>query len=335
MFGSQRAEVSRARLEVKGSAEDAKGSYLLVTTETVRRYLELAGLQRRLAILQAGLEVQRKTLALTAARYEAGLTRRFDVERAQAQFDTTNAEVPRVENAAVAVRQALALLVGRTLENAPGVGARTFTVKPLPSQVPGDILLGRPDVAAADAGLLAQAQAVKVARLQWYPRFVFNLDGGRSRVETQGAALTTNVFGIQVGVTTPIFDAGRIRSTITANEARLDAAAARFESILLAAISEADGRYQSYALLQTQVERLASARDSSTKAATTARSLYQAGATDLLSVLLSESQALTREDEWAQADALRPIAYLDVVRSFGGSPKASTKWLESVGTAMR
>ena len=74
--------------------------------------------------------------------------------------------------------------------------------------------------------------------------------------------LTANVFGVQIGITTPIFDGGRIRSTIAANEARLDEAAAQYESVLLTAISEVDGNYQSYALLQTRVDRLASARDS-------------------------------------------------------------------------
>jgi outer membrane protein TolC len=178
----------------------------------------------------------------------------------------------------------------------------------------------------------AQAQAVKAAKLQWYPRFVFNLDGGRSRVESAGAsALTANVFGVQLGITTPIFDGGRIRSTIAANEARLNGTAAQYESVLLSAISEVDGSYQSYALVRARVERLASARDSANKAAATARSLYQAGSVDLLSVLLADGQALTREDEWVQANALAPIAYLDVIRAFGGSPAAGDQWLTSAG----
>jgi NodT family efflux transporter outer membrane factor (OMF) lipoprotein len=330
VFGGKRAEVSQAGYQLQGAVESAKGAYLLVTTETVRRYLELSGLQRRLALLRSAITIQEKTLDLTSGRYTAGLSSRFDVERAQAQLDATKAEIPQLESARLTVRKVLGLLIGKTLQEAPVVAGRSFAAAALPSEVPGDILMNRPDIAAADADLRAQAQAVKVARLQWYPRFVFNLDGGRSRVESAGAsALTANVFGVQLGITTPIFDGGRIRSTIAANEARLDGAAAQYESVLLAAISEVDGSYQSYALLQTRVERLASARDSATKAAATARSLYQAGSVDLLSVLLAEGQALTREDEWVQANALAPIAYLDVIRAFGGSPSAGDKWLTS------
>jgi outer membrane protein TolC len=175
---------------------------------------------------------------------------------------------------------------------------------------------------------------LKVARLQWYPRFVFNLNGGRSRVETSGeSALTANVFGAQIGITTPIFDGRRIRSEISANEARLDGSAAQYEGALLSAIAEVEGTYRSYALLQTRVDRLASARDSARKAAVSARALYQAGATDLLSVLLAEGQSVTREDEWVQAHSLAPVAYLDVIRAFGGSPADAEKWLTSSGIA--
>jgi NodT family efflux transporter outer membrane factor (OMF) lipoprotein len=334
VFGGKRAEVSQAGYQVQGAAESAKGAYLLVTTETVRRYLELSGLQRRLTLLRSAITIQEKTLELTSGRYGAGLSSRFDVERAQAQLDATRAQVPQLESASLTVRQLLGLLIGKTLQDAPVVAGKSFAAKALPSEVPGEILMGRPDIAAADAGLRAQAQAVKVAKLQWYPRFVFNLDGGRSRVESAGAsALTANVFGVQIGITTPIFDGGRIRSTIAANEARLDGAAAQYESVLLAAISDVDGSYQSYALLQTRVDRLAASRDSATKAAATARSLYKAGSVDLLSVLLADGQALTREDEWVQANALAPIAYLDVIRAFGGSPSAGDKWLTSAGLA--
>jgi NodT family efflux transporter outer membrane factor (OMF) lipoprotein len=328
VFGSKRAEVSQAGYQLQGSVESAKGAYLLVTTETVRRYLELSSLQRRLTLLRSAITIQEKTLQLTSGRYGAGLSSRFDVERAQAQLDATKAEIPQLESASLTVRKVFGLLVGKTLQDAPVVAGRSFAAKALPSEVPGEILMGRPDIAAADAGMRTQAQAVKSAKLLWYPRFVFNLEGGRSRVESAGAsALTANVFGVQLGITTPIFDGGRIRSTIAANEAHLDGAAAQYESVLLAAISEVDGSYQSYALLQTRVERLALARDSANKAASTARSLYQAGSIDLLSVLLAEGQALTREDEWVQANSLAPIAYLDVIRAFGGSPSAGDKWL--------
>jgi NodT family efflux transporter outer membrane factor (OMF) lipoprotein len=334
VFGGNRAALSRAEYELQGSVATAQGSYLLVTTETVRRYLELAGLQRRLALLQAAVQIQEKTLDLTTSRYLAGLSRQFDIQRAQAQLEATQAQIPAVESSVVTVQKMLALLLGRTLQDAPAVAGKSFAIKALPSEIPGEVLLNRPDIAAADAGLRAQAQALKVARLQWYPRFVFNLNGGRSRVETSGAsALTANVFGVQIGITTPIFDGGRIRSDISANEARLDGTAAQYEGFLLSAISEVEGTYRSYALLQTRVDRLASARDSAQKAAVSARSLYQAGATDLLSVLLAEGQSVTREDEWVQAHSLAPIAYLDVIRAFGGSPADAEKWLTSSGIA--
>jgi outer membrane protein, multidrug efflux system len=332
VFGGKRAALSRAEYELQGSVATAQGSYLLVTTETVRRYLELAGLQRRLALLQAAVTVQEKTLDLTTSRYLGGLSRQFDIQRAQAQLEATQAQIPTVDSAVVTVQKMLALLLGRTLQDAPAVPGKSFAIKALPSAVPGEVLLNRPDIAAADAGLRAQAQALEVARLQWYPRFVFNLNGGRSRLETSGAsALTANVFGVQIGITTPIFDGGRIRSDISANEARLDGTAAQYESTLLSAISEVEGTYRSYALLQAREERLASARDSARKAAVSARSLYQAGATDLLSVLLAEGQSVTREDEWVQAHSLAPVAYLDVIRAFGGSPADAEKWLTSSG----
>ena len=171
VFGSKRADVSQAGYQLQGSVESAKGAYLLVTTETVRRYLELSGLQRRLTVLRSAITVQEKTLELTSGRYTAGLSSRFDVERAQAQLDATKAQIPQLESASLTVRKTLGLLAGKTLQDAPVVAGKSFAAKPLPSEVPGEILMGRPDIAAADASMRAQAQAVKSAKLQWYPRF--------------------------------------------------------------------------------------------------------------------------------------------------------------------
>src|SRR6266581_3949242 len=111
-----------------------------VLAEVVRNYVEVRGLQRRLAIAQENIKAQQDTLAITRARFDAGLTNELDVTQAASQLATTQAQIPSLETSLKQGIHRLGVLIGQ----APGaLLAELSTAAPIPT-APPEVLVGLP-----------------------------------------------------------------------------------------------------------------------------------------------------------------------------------------------
>ncbi|HYF39309.1 MAG TPA: TolC family protein, partial [Gemmatimonadales bacterium] len=89
LFGRVRRNVQAQGAFVGVTQEDLRNVQILLTAELARAYFDLRGAQEQLAVATRNAENQRRTLALTRERLEAGRGTAFDTERAQAQLSFT------------------------------------------------------------------------------------------------------------------------------------------------------------------------------------------------------------------------------------------------------
>src|SRR5690606_14416000 len=135
--------------------------------EIARTYVELRAAERRLALTDQSLELQRRTLALVRARVEAGLAPGRDQVRAPAAGAALEADVGPLRAQIERLRNALAVL----LAEPPGALAELLRESaPIPAVrtgaavgVPADLLRRRPDVRAAELLMVAATAEVGVA----------------------------------------------------------------------------------------------------------------------------------------------------------------------------
>src|SRR5690606_36692530 len=153
---------------------DLRALQVAVAGEVARAYVELRGTQERLRVARANRDNQQRTLELVTARLDAGAGNEFDTARARAQLEGTDATIPALEAQAQVAMHRLAVLTGRD----PGaLVAELSPPAPLPALPPrtdpgttGDLLRARPDVAAAEARLLAATARIGVVTADLFPR---------------------------------------------------------------------------------------------------------------------------------------------------------------------
>src|SRR6185295_11390133 len=145
----------------------------------------------------------------------------------------------------------LAILVGATpgALDADLASARTLPVPPpqIAVGIPAALLARRPDVRRAERSLAAETARIGVATADLYPDVslsaAFGLDSTSGHDLVQGAS---RAWSIGPSLRWPIFTGGRTQARIAAQDARAQAAAARFDKTVLAALADVEDAMTSY-----------------------------------------------------------------------------------------
>jgi NodT family efflux transporter outer membrane factor (OMF) lipoprotein len=338
-FGGVRNSVRAATAEVTVAEESERDVMVTMVGEIARNYVALRGYQRQLAVTRANITTERDTRDLTAVRVRAGLATDLDVSRVEAQLARTESAVPGLEAGVSDAVNRLAVLLGTSPGGSQAIvagatpathsasllaGLRTSEpIPPVPSEIPiglpSELLRRRPDIRRAEAEIIAEAARLGVARSELYPKFVLSGALGRSANGAGGLTLGVgNFFALGPSVRLPIFNAGRIRSSIRAQDERVNEALLRYENTVYVAVEEVENSLADYQGHRKQLAHLEEAVSSSRRAVDLSRELYTAGLADFLSVLDAQNVLYTNEDELAQSEAAVVLDLVALYKALGG-----------------
>ena len=125
-------------------------------------------------------------------------------------------------------------------------------------------------------------------------------------------------YSLGAGLSWPLLDFGRVRSRITASEARAEQALAGYEQSIALALEETEGALTQFTRNAQQSERLAAASRDAEDASRLAGLRFNAGSVDFLVVLDAQRQALSTRDTLVQAQVGQATALVAVYRALGG-----------------
>jgi multidrug efflux system outer membrane protein len=323
LFGRVRNGVHAQRAETDATASDLQAMQVAIVAEVARDYFQLRGLQEQLRVAQENASSQGETLRLVEAGLDAGRGTDFDTARARAQLSSTSARVPALQAQIAVSTHHLAVLTGQLPETLDADLDKSAPLPALPAGVdpgtPGDLLLRRPDVAAAQARLAAATSRIGVAKADLFPRFTL---GGL--LGTQ-AVHSSDLFGhdsdthlVALGIDWSFLDFGRVRARLAAARANADAELAQYEQVMLRALEETENALVRFDKARSEDEKLASAAVDSAQAAQLARTRYEAGAVGLFEVLDAERSNLQAQDAAAQSRARGFSDLISVYQALAG-----------------
>ncbi len=276
-----------------------------------------------MAVLRRNAGNQTETLKLTQARLDAGGGTELDVAQARAEVNNTLADIPPVESAIAHAIHRIGVLTGRQPEAMIDELQAPHDLPGLPELVdigdPGRLLRRRPDIRAAERNLAAATSRIGVAVADLFPRVTFN---GAIGVEAESFAGLTrsgadnSSFG--PSITWAALDYGHVRSRITAARAEADSQLAQYEKAVLTSLEETENALVDYGRARARRDYLAQSVEASQSAATLARSRYDNGATDFLSVLDAERVLLQAQDQLARTQTDTATALVAVYKALGG-----------------
>lgn len=323
VFGGTRRRIEAANAAYEASLAGRGDAVLMLTGEIARDYVVLRGAQRQLAVAQENLAIQRDALALTRAQFDAGLASRLDVLRAQAQVEATEAEIPTfVVDARTAIYRIGALMgvpPESLLTELDAPAAIPMPVADVPVGLPSDLLQRRPDIRAAERQLAAANARIGVATADLYPHFYLTGAAGLESLDASTfLTAPSRYLSVGPGISWLVFDAGKVRFTVQAQQARTDAAAAQYQRVVLDALRDVETALVSYGQSKIRRERLAAEASADRDAVGIAERLYRQGLDDFLPVLDAERSLYVAEDKLAQTDRDTDIALVALYKALGG-----------------
>jgi outer membrane protein, multidrug efflux system len=325
VFGRVRSQVRAAAANAESFEAEVDDVRVSVAAETARNYFELRGLQQQLAVADRSLLNQRETLRLTQVRRDAGIGEEQDVASAAARVAAIEASIPPIRSAITQREHHLAVLIG-VRPGGLGVDLTDRAYPPLTKALaigePGSLLRRRPDVRAAERRLASATGREGVAAAELFPQI--SISGFLGLLAGRGSSFF-NVSDSRAWAVTPAlswaaFDIGSARARLRGAEGATRESIAEFEQVVLRAIEETENALVNYREEQERLVRLADQARESTRAATIARTRYQAGVVDFLALLDAERTQLQAEDAVAQAEAGVFTSVIAVYKALGGIP---------------
>jgi NodT family efflux transporter outer membrane factor (OMF) lipoprotein len=182
LAGGVRAARNAAHADAAGAAAGVEGARLLVASEVARQYFVLRGAEERLRIVHALAASQRETAVRVESRLREGHASAFDLDRARAEAEALDAQVPPLRTLAGVSQTRLAVLLGRN-PSSRVVDENAGFVWPAAREIgtgqPSELLRRRPDLIAAEARVAAETLRSGEARAQWWPKHFLSALLGR------------------------------------------------------------------------------------------------------------------------------------------------------------
>jgi len=324
LFGRRRSIIEAASANVAVAEENFHSVQAALASEIAIAYCNLRANETRLDVLHRNVKTREQTSQLASWRQQAGEADSLESSQALSSLEQARAAIPTLEQNAAQTRNLLARLTGGNPGSLDRLLASSRKTIPHPAAklavgIPADTLRQRPDVRIAGYQVLAAAANTRAADAARFPSL--NLTGSLG-VNTLSVKKIfdpqTASANIIAGVTSPVFDAGRIRANIDANAAAEAQAVEVYRSTVLNALSETE---DALIACRRSTERLATI-EKATVAAREANDLaqqrYQSGDIDFIAALDAQRTVLGLEESFISTRVDRSIAFVQLYKALGG-----------------
>jgi len=274
-----------------------------LTAQVAEFYLGLVSLDRQAAIAEATLQSRRDSQVIIEDRHRAGIASQLDRQQAVILTETAVRTLEELQRLRTRQANALSILIGR----GPGSvahGATLFeTVVPprLPAGLPSELLSRRPDIQAAEAQLAAARLDVSAARKTFLPSF--SLTGFAGYLSGDFDDLfdsQSEAWNVAPAAALPLFNRGRLRANLQANEAARAIAAEAYVFTVRNAFGEVENALTDHRSYLLQTEASQSIVEASRERLALTEKRYKEGVSNYFEVLDANRQLFANELDYVR-----------------------------------
>lgn len=326
LFGRLSAGAAAARAELEASEASRDAVRLALAAQVAKSYFALRSFDEQVELTKKTLSLREEWLGLQRKRLQAGVSSEFELRQQEAETAAARAQLPPLEREREREEVALAVLLGRTPKQVFESQIRireSFDETPeapaVPSGLPSELLLRRPDLVEAERRLAAANARIAAARAEMFPSIALSgFLGSESAALSDLFSGPAIIWQLAASVTQPIFAGGRLQARTEAAQARERAALAQYRQ----AIRNAFGEVRTALVAQTKARESYEAE--SARAAALAETLrlarlrYENGVASQLDVIDAERGLLAARIARIEALRAHRAAVADLFRALGG-----------------
>lgn len=331
-LGKVRREVESARAGAAAALAAIHQVNLGIEADIATNFFRIRSLDSEMALVREAIDWRKQAYDIASARVKAGAGNDLELQQAATEVATAEAETSALQIQRDQLENAIAILVG--------ANATTFKIKTsalnadatpprVPGGTPSDLLERRPDIAQAERLLAATCAKIGVAKAAFFPSIRLIGNGGVLSGDL------TNLFDevsqkwvLGPSISIPLFSGGRFRGNLERVRAEYDENLALYRQSILGAFAEVESSLSAMRNLATEQGAVNRAVDSARKAASIAKTRYEAGTSPYLEVIEANRTLLLTERTRAQLAGTRMIASVSLMKALGGG------WSQSLSTAL-
>lgn len=291
-----------------------------VITDIASVYYQLLSLDAQLKVAQETLINRDQSIETILSLKDAGSVNEVGVKQTEAQKYTTELIIEDLKNNIVLLENTMSILLG---EPSHSIERATFDASQLNPEIKlglsSQLLRNRPDVVAAEFGLVNAFELTNVARSNFYPQIRITGTGGLQSIELKEWFSANSLFATFVsGLTQPLFNQRQIRTRYEVSKAQHEQAYIRFEQALITASKEVSDALANYGNETKKLTIREKQVDALTKAADYSDELLNYGMVNYLEVLTAKDNALNSQLQLIDNKYQQYLAIVNLYKALGG-----------------
>jgi outer membrane protein, multidrug efflux system len=320
-WGKNRAALNAAKATLAASRYDRATVELTVVTGVASTYFLTLELHDRLSIARDNLASAEAILKGLRLERTAGTANALDVAQQETTVAALEAAIPPLEQQLRQSVDALAVLLGKAPE-AIDVTSGSLLDLSQPGVQPGlpsELLARRPDVARAEAQLVAANANIALARAAYFPNIELTASRGFVSAALSKVIDPANaVFSLAAGLTQPIFEGGALEAQSAYARARYAELLAAYHKTVISAFADVEDALVALQKTGEQLQRQQRAVTTARRAYEIAQAQLHAGTINVLALLNTEGALFTAEDAMARVKLSHLQALIGLFNALGG-----------------
>ncbi|MFA6920666.1 MAG: efflux transporter outer membrane subunit [Gallionella sp.] len=294
---------------------------LSLISDVANAYLSVLELQERSQLAASTAKGRGDMLEFVARRRDVGVSSDLDALQADGIYQAALADQANLERQLAAAQNLLVSLVGEMPANLPaGRGLAQQGITPdLIAGIPGEVLLLRPDVLAAEQRLISANANIGAARAAFLPSI--SLTGAFGTASRQLSGLFgpgSDAWSFQPALTMPLFDAGRNSANLDVASARRVIAVADYEKTIQQAFREVADLLNARDSLTVQLDAQQANSRTQQQRLKLIDARYQAGIANHLELLDAERDAYAASQGELQVRRAQLTAATQLYKALAG-----------------
>lgn len=319
-WGRLRRAKESARAEYIATQYSKDTVVLSLQSTLTSNYLLLRSIDSQIQALKDNVEYRKENLELTKKRLSSGLVSALDLHQAEASLNNLSAQLSDLIRQREIVTNQIILLSGDMNLIIPESKLDHLVTPPIPpANMPSSLLELRPDIKEAEQIMIAANANIGVAKAALFPNIILTANFGRESAELKNIDKTgSNIWGVGLGLTLPIFDSGRAQAKVSQATAKQKEALSYYESSIQNAFKEVNNAIVSLKEYTEQENDLKLTQDAAKKAMDIASNRYKAGYSSYLEYLDAQRVYNDASIAYIQKRQLRLMASVELFKSLGG-----------------
>jgi NodT family efflux transporter outer membrane factor (OMF) lipoprotein len=320
LWGKIRNTVRQAQYKAQLSAADLESERLSEQASLATFFFQLRGQDALQQILNETVAADQKSLELTRATYETGVSNRIAVIQAETTLESAQSQATNLGVVRAQYEHAIATLIGKApSEFSIPVRPMLITPPSIPVGLPSQLLERRPDIAGAERTLAAANAQIGIAYAAYYPNITLSATGGfTSSTWKHLLDWPSRFWSIGPSASETIFDAGLRRATVNQYVATYNANLAGYRQTVLTAFQQVEDALSTLRILTDQIQQQKRAVDSAKLALDLEMDRYQNGLDPYVDVVIQQNTLLSAQQVLTQIEIQRVTASVQLIQALGG-----------------